>query len=180
MRRLIALILLAVFLFNTVGYYALYQAIRSHSHDTLLKRLDNDQYKNEETVTLKLPLAIPYQTNTDYQRVDGSFEHLGEYYKLVKQKIENDTLLIVCYRDKVEKKLSNLLTEYVKVTNDIPSSSKSAALKLLNSFSKDYEPSAARNAYTLPCSTLDFSLIPYQNIFLTDFKASLVSPPPEA
>ena len=34
-----------------------------------------------------------------YERVNGEFEHNGEFFKLVKQKLENDTLNIVCIKD---------------------------------------------------------------------------------
>ena len=179
MRRFVALILLTIFLFNTAGYYILYQAVRSHSTTVLLKRLDNDLYQQEETVTLKLPIVIPYQSNTDYQRVNGSFEHDGEYYKLIKQKIENDTLIVVCYRDQAEKKLSNLMTDYAKVVNDVPASSKSNTLKLLNSFAKEYEVSQGTSILP-PAHIADIRIPAYKNVFFAAFKVAVTSPPPEA
>src|SRR5688572_4146013 len=179
MRRFVALILLTIFLFNTAGYYILYQAVRSHSTTVLLKRLDNDLYQQEETVTLKLPIVIPYQSNTDYQRVNGSFEHDGEFYKLIKQKIENDTLIVVCYQDHAEKKLSNLVTDYTKIINDLPASSKSNALKLLNSFAKDYEVTHEASPLQ-PTGTESTYPLTYPKTFFADFKAAVTSPPPEA
>src|SRR5690349_7689894 len=130
MRKFLALIVLVVFLFNTVGYYFAYQTIRSRSNTLLSARFDTDQYQAEEVVTTKLPLAIPYQSTTEYQRAHAAFEHQGEFYRLVKQKIENDNLYVVCYRDHTEKKLSSLLSDFVKVTHDLPASSKPGALKL--------------------------------------------------
>jgi len=179
MRRLLALLLLTFFLFNTIGYYFLYQAIRSHSYLALQKRLDNDLYSREETVTIKIPAAIPYQSNTDYQRVNGSFEHQGEFFKLIKQKIANDTLYVVCYRDHAEKKISGLLADFVKASNDLPQSSKSTALKLLSNLSKDYELCSGISLHSSP-GLLTRNLFPPQISFFRDHTLAIISPPPEA
>lgn len=179
MRRFLAFMLLALFLFNTVGYYALYQAVRNQSNHALLKRLDQDSYREEETVTIKLPLAIPYyQSDTEYQRVNGSFEHQGEFFKLVKQKIEQDTLFIVCIRDHAAEKLFNLVSDFTKIVNDLPASSKSGVLKLLGSFSKDYEVVHTAHVNKTTAEVIKHHFC-YQNFSLTDHYISIVSPPPE-
>lgn len=137
MKRILSFTLLLIFLFNVVGYYGVYHFARRQLNAALLNRLDAEAYTEKETFTLKLPLAIPYAVNNGgYQRVDGSFRYNGEIFKLVKQKFEQDTLYIVCIRDHEEEKLSTLMADFVKASNDVATSTNS--LKLLSCFAKDY------------------------------------------
>jgi len=143
MKRALPIVLLIIFLFNQVGYYGVHWlALQHHQTKTLLK-LDNNDVAGFETTTLRIPLNVPYPTATpEYERIEGSFEHHGEHYKLVRQKLENDTLYVVCIRDVNEERLQNSLHDFIKLSHDNTASSKT--LKLLSSFCKDfhhtYEP----------------------------------------
>jgi hypothetical protein len=54
--------------------------------------------RKDETILLKIPVAVPYQIDSEgYERVDGEFEHQGEFYRLVKQKYQNDTFVYGLY-----------------------------------------------------------------------------------
>jgi hypothetical protein len=84
---------------------------------------------------------MPYPVSgNEYQTVDGEFVHDGKYYKLIKQKFENDTLFIVCIQDNAASKLSKGLTDYSKVANNLPVGS-SLALNFLAKLYKDYNSS---------------------------------------
>src|SRR5688572_27863710 len=110
-RRTLSLFLLAIFLFNVVGYYGIFWLARERSNAAITYRIDSGQYTSAETITIKFPLTLPYpSTGKDYERAHGSFEHQGEFYKLVKQKLEKDTLFIVCIRDHQEKKIVDAMT----------------------------------------------------------------------
>jgi hypothetical protein len=58
-------------------------------------------------------------------------------YRLVKQKLNRDTLFIVCVKDAHSKKINQALTDYVKTFADQPINSKQQS-KLIQSFIKDY------------------------------------------
>jgi hypothetical protein len=75
-----------------------------------------------------------------YERVNGEFEHNGEFFKLVKQKLENDTLNIVCIRDHKEKELFGAFRDFIKLSNDLPTTDSQHAIVLLSKLVKDYEP----------------------------------------
>ncbi|MBI1766908.1 MAG: hypothetical protein HYR67_00875 [Bacteroidetes bacterium] len=109
-----------------------YQASRE-----LQQRLDAFDYAESQTVTIKIPLTLPYQLNSDgFERVSGEFEYHGEFYKLVKQKLENDTLKIVCIKDHKEKQLVSTMIDFTKLSNDLPATS--TMLKLFGNFIKEY------------------------------------------
>ncbi|MGC3946847.1 MAG: hypothetical protein QM762_20405 [Chryseolinea sp.] len=181
MRRTLAITLLAVFLFQLVGYYVVYVGLAIQANKSLITRLDNHDYSADQTITLKIPFTLPYWTDKEhFERVDGDFEYQGQFYKLVKQKLSNDTLYVVCIKNQDKKQLFDSLAEYIKFSSDQSSTSKQTALKLWGSIVKDYLPNEiiqltycggwsttnefARDQFSLFASPLTF----------------VISPPPEA
>jgi len=138
MRKGVALIMLFVFLLNVLGYYGVFVGLRLRNVQELVQKLDDNAYKASETATFKIPLTVPYYTDSrDFERVDGEFEHDGEVYRLVKQKLFQDTLYIVCVKDQESKKINQVLADYVKTFTDKPASAKQGT-KTAPSLIKDY------------------------------------------
>jgi hypothetical protein len=139
LKKAVSIVLLLIFLFNVGGYYFVFRGLIRTSDQALIQRLDKGLYSPEETIELKIPVAFPYPMQEQgFKRLDGKFEHQGEFYKLVKHKLENDTMYIVCIRDGQQKRLEKTMTDYVKVTNELPSSSKNT-MSFMGKFLKDYE-----------------------------------------
>jgi hypothetical protein len=135
LKKLISIALLFVFLFNIGGYYVVYVGCLYKVRTEMAQRLDKGSYSAEETITIKIPFNLPYQADGKaFERRGGEFQHDGEFYKLVKQKIENDTLYVVCIKDNKEKKIFNFMADMVKMSSDLPASS--STMKLLNSLIK--------------------------------------------
>ena len=110
----------------------------------LVTRLDNHRYSEDETILLKIPVAVPYQIDSEgYERVDGEFEHQGEFYRLVKQKYQNDTLFMVCIRDQASKRIEQAVADYVKTFTDKPVDSQHTG-KNFTSLIKDFLPTSIK------------------------------------
>ena len=138
MKRIVSILLLLIFLFNVGGYYLLFVGLHHRADQLLSRKIEANQYDGTETIELKIPVTLPYPLQQNgFERVDGRFEHNGTYYKLIKQKLENDTVYIVCIRDNEEKRLNTVVTDFIKINHSLPASSK--ALKLLQGFCKDFE-----------------------------------------
>ncbi len=141
LRRLISILFLFVFLFNVGGYYLVFLGMKAKAKQDLLTRLDANDYTSNETLVLSVPLSMPYPIySAGYESVDGEFQQQGQAYKLVKQKIENDTLFIVCIRDDQSTKIINAFQDFSKVANNLPVASKEA-LNLLAKLYKDFNTS---------------------------------------
>lgn len=137
LKKVTAIFFAGLVLFNALGMYGLLIGIQYQSGRSLDSRLDRDQYNINDAITIKFPMSLPYHIdNGVYHRVEGKVQHQGEFYRLVKQKLEKDTLYIVCVRDHDGKRIADALSDYVKTYADTPSSSKS----LIKSFSiiKDF------------------------------------------
>ena len=50
---------------------------------------------SEERITLKVPLAIPYGTTWNNDTPEGLIHYEGDYYNIVEQRYENDSLYTV-------------------------------------------------------------------------------------
>jgi len=152
--------------------------LRSQAKSDLLHRLNADVYSSEEVVVLTVPVSLPYPLHEEgYQRANGEVEYNGEYYALVKQKIENDTLFMVCVKDHQQKRLDRTMNEYTNLANNLPASAKHT-MDLMGKLFKDFTGTSFTTPtmalvlkYDILFSVDNFSII--QQVFPVD------SPPPE-
>jgi hypothetical protein len=141
-KKAFAIFFIALFLFNVGGYYLVYWGLNSKAKKDLLHRLDADNYSSEELIVISIPISLPYPLQQQgYERINGEFEFDGEYYSLVKQRLENDTLFMVCIKDKTQKKLVHGLNEYSNYANNLPANA-SRTLDLFGKLFKDYTAAA--------------------------------------
>lgn len=140
MKKVFSILLVVLLLLNVMGYYGFFLGLKYQHAQQITQRLDSENYSQAETVTFTIPLAVPYYGSTGYQRVNGEVEHRGEFYRLVKQKLQKDTLYIVCIKDVRSKHIQKALKDYVRTFAD-QSAEKSGA-KNLPSFIKDYMPTS--------------------------------------
>lgn len=140
LKRVAAIFLILMHLLNIVGYHGLFFGLEALNNKEILTDLDFDIYAGSDAITLRVPISLPYPVNHDnYQRVNGAFEYEGVLYRLVKQKLYNDTLYVVCYKDQVGKKIKDAIQEMAHAINDQPTDNKSGSGKKLANVIKDFE-----------------------------------------
>lgn len=132
--------MLALFLLNVLGFYGIFLGLQFRMAQVVNEQLDQNNYSESDAVTFRIPVTMPYAVyNADYERVTGEFEHDGETFRLLKQRLYNDTLFVVCVKDHESKKINEAIADFVKTFSDKSSSSKQQNQKLeLPTFSKDY------------------------------------------
>lgn len=178
-KKLSIIGLLLLLLLNAAGYYGVFLTAWFQNNQTMISQFDADAYNADDVKMLKIPITIPYPIQDNgFERVDGVFEHNGEFYRLIKQRFYQDTLHVICIKDVQRKNIHQALTDYVKTFTDQPASSKSGA-KIKIDFIKVYLAPRHSSAhvtagwtYTLSFSETSTALQP---VFL-----SIPSPPPEA
>lgn len=136
MKKAVSVFLAVLLLLNVMGYYGLFLGLKYKNTLRVTSRIEADDYAESETVTIKIPLSVPYFGDTDFERVDGEIEHEGQFYRLVKQKLQKDTLHVVCIRDVRAKHIHEALTDYVNTFTD--QSADRSNTKTIQSFIKDY------------------------------------------
>lgn len=81
-RKLSAILLFAIFLFNICGYKLLFSYEQQQSDKQLESSLDKQEYNEEDLIAIKVPLSIPYQNNQqNFERVDGEITINGKILK---------------------------------------------------------------------------------------------------
>lgn len=179
MKRLTAIFFLLIFLFNTGGYYLAFWAIKQHAKENLLERLNASQYSKEESVVFTIPFSLPYPVSDgSYERVHGDFEYAGEYYKLVKQKLVNDTLFIVCVKDKETKHIEETLSDYARSANNLPIGAKQA-FNFLSKLFKDFHSETKITIAPIDSVALN-NIVTTSSSPVAQPDHSIDTPPPEA
>ena len=126
MRKLAAILLLIVLLFNWVGYRLVSGFLEHLATIQLEAKLDKNDYREDQLIELKIPLHLPYQLNwREFERFDGEINVEGKHYKYVKRKVYNDSLVLLCLPNETKQNLEKAKDDYFKIVNDIdPSSQK--------------------------------------------------------
>jgi hypothetical protein len=171
--------MILLLLFNVLGYYGVFLGLKYRNTQAITQKLDTENYRESETITLKVPLALPYHVDeNEYERVNGEIEHNGEFYRLVKQKLANDTLYIVCIKDHQSKQIKNALADYVKTFTDRPAESRHQS-KTVPSFIKDFLPSEIAIESNIAGWNNNLSFITWEKSFTT-LSLPVFSPPPQS
>jgi len=93
-------------------------------------QLDNEQYSEDDLITIKTPLNLPYySTSTGFERAYGSVEVNGMVYEYVKRRVNQDTLELLCIPNKTKAHLQSTQNAFVKLSVDgssFPNEKKSA------------------------------------------------------
>ena len=119
MKKLAAIVLLAIFTFNIAGYQLLYNLLASNSDATLELALDAKNYNDQDLISIKQPTNLPYYNNSKtFQRIDGEVEIDGTTYKYVKCRIYNDSLEMLCIPHVAKMKIQQSKQDYAKIAND--------------------------------------------------------------
>lgn len=145
MKKVLAILLLVVFLFNVGGYCIFFWGLDLTAKTQLTQRLDSGNYSELETFEIKIPLNIPYPIQSrGFDRAYGAFEYNGEFYELVKQKLERDTLFVVCIKNEKRQDLTQAFKKYARISNDADDAESHGGHDLLSKLVKDYNsPSLA-------------------------------------
>ncbi|MBL0740768.1 hypothetical protein [Chryseolinea lacunae] len=130
MTRLFSILFSILVFVHVIGYYGLFLGMAYQNDREMLEKLDAEDYDPSETILIKVPIAIPYVADASrFERVDGSFERDGEFYRLVKQRYSRDTLFLVCVKDQQRKTIEDSWVSFVKTFNGKPTE-RSAGFKL--------------------------------------------------
>lgn len=124
MKKTAAILLLTLFLFNLFGYKVWFYYMQSRSQQQVQASLDKQQYNDNELITIKVPLSLPYFTDwKEFEEYDGSIEFNGQHYNYVKRKVYQDTLILLCLPNNEQNRLSAAKSDYEKLVSTPQSSS---------------------------------------------------------
>ncbi len=125
---------------NTLGYYGVFLGMRFKNDLAMKKVLDSGNYDSSQAITIKVAVSIPYMSDqSEFERVEGKFEHQGNLYRKVKQRYAKDTLTLICVKDAEHKHIDRIFSDYAKIFADAAPGNRTTSKITLN-FLKDYLP----------------------------------------
>jgi hypothetical protein len=175
-KRLFAIVVLNLFLLNVLGYYGVLLGLKAASGNDLTERLNSDMYDLGATVTFKIPLAIPYGIDSkNYESVTGQFEKDGEVYRMVKQRLYQDILYIVCIKDERTSKINSALEDFVQsfAGQEGDGQQKTSS----PGFIKDYVDTQIRLTNIITGWEKELVKMSVPRYFFDSYSASIVHPP---
>lgn len=125
LRKLFAIFLLLIYLFNLAGYAMLFNYLIHRTETRLAKVLDHQQYREEELLEIKVAMNLPYFSNeTSYERVEGEILVNNIHYTYVKRKVANDTMYLKCLPNTAKTQLVQEKNKFGLTANDLPAGKK--------------------------------------------------------
>jgi hypothetical protein len=119
-KKVSAILLIALILFNLLGYRLVFSYVQNESDKQLEASLDKNDFDEAELITIKVPISVPYQTDKqNFERVDGELKVNGKIYRYVKRKVADGQLILLCLPDHKKMQLQSAKDEFFKYTNDL-------------------------------------------------------------
>ena len=106
----------------------------------MVARLDKGYYHEEELVTVKTPIHLPYQTSwKEFERVDGDINLNGIKYKYVKRKLVNDTMVYLCIPHEEKTQFEAKANDFFGKTNDLPGGDTNKKTEVIKQMLTDFD-----------------------------------------
>jgi hypothetical protein len=121
LKKIAAILLLTVLLFNWFGYRLLISFIEHKADARLETELDKNNYDESQLLSIKVPATdLSYYVNSKlFERVDGQIEIKGVSYKYVKRRLYNDSVELMCILNKTAMSLHVAKNDLFRLVNDI-------------------------------------------------------------
>jgi hypothetical protein len=180
-KRVLILGTLFLLMLNALGYYPVYLAMQWKAQSEMKSRLDAHVFEEDELFTIKIPINLPYWTETRQapERIDGQIEYKGDFYKLYKQEVIADTLVVLAVKDHSEKALFSALTEWVKITvTGLPGTSEKAVGQVSHLI-KEYFANQHKTYFYLYNWVAEKATLPDAAFTLPGSYSQVPSPPPD-
>lgn len=143
MRKISAILLICLLLFNWYGYRFVINYLQQKADNRLEARLDVNDYDESQLIELRVELNIPYQYSwSNFERHSGEIELNGKIYAYVERKVEDGYLVLKCIPNEVKqeiKKAGNVLFTVNNGLDQENNGKNQPASKVLKSFTSDYE-----------------------------------------
>ena len=130
MKRIAAILLLSLLLFNWIGYQLYTAILQDHADKNLVADIDRNNYSDADLISIKVPAVhlSSYVNSKEFQRVDGQIEIAGVQYNYVKRRFAEDSLELLCIPNTSATRIQTAKDEFFKLVNDLqhPGQSKKA------------------------------------------------------
>ena len=182
MKKLAAILLLTILLFNWVGYRLVTGVLQQQADLKLQATVEENRYNDEDLVEIRVPLNLPYQTDwKEFQSYDGAIKVDGVDYRYVKRKIEHGQLVLLCIPNHSKTHLTTARDQFFMMVNDLQhngnSKSDGKQTQTLKSPVTEYVQDINSIDLTAPSYSRQMLSIEQGKHCLNGFQDALIQPP---
>ena len=177
MKKIAAIILLGLLLFNWVGYQLYTAVLQDHADKSLIADLDRHNYTDADLILLKVPAThiSSYANTNEFQRVDGKIEIGGVQYNYVKRRLNEGSLEYLCIPNRTSTRIQSARDEFFKLVNDLQHPGQSKKSDQHSSSFKGFSAEYFSNSQSFAISNLtlvrqkatDHYLLQIPSVYLT-------------
>ncbi|WP_250630307.1 hypothetical protein [Rhodoflexus caldus] len=172
MKKLIAIGLLCLFTYHLLRHHAA-EWLVWHCHNHVLP-----QYSGQKVV-IKLPVSLPYTAEWQSDGNHQLIRNRNEFYNIVEQRYENDTLYTVLQSNQAAREQFFALADMVQQETEAPSPV-SSALKLLKNLSDYYFFASLSVIEVIFYTSSTIQTAGYVGVCYCSPVSSIPTPPPQA
>jgi hypothetical protein len=179
-RKLAAILLMLVLIFNLCGYRMVISLLQNDADNRLETLLDNNEYDESQLVEIRVALNMPYQQRyTEFERHYGEIQIDGKSYTYVKRKIEGDVVIFKCIANHSKQVLTTIKNDLAQTNSsaDINTPGKQTPNSLAKSFFSDYDDQLMF-LQTPSVIDLNFSSFAKYSFFIPEISVSTPHQPP--
>ncbi|HLX65795.1 MAG TPA: hypothetical protein VKR41_02330 [Puia sp.] len=124
LKRIAAILLLSVLLFNWVGYRLLTAYWEDRANARFEATLEKDYYDPAQLILVRVSAdALPYSNASErFERFDRSIEIGAARYHTVKRRLYNDSIEFLCIPDCATSQLKLVKEDFFRLVNDLQNS----------------------------------------------------------
>jgi len=128
LRKLAAILLGGLFLFNWVGYRVLQEYLQDRATRQLQAKLDRAEYQPDQLLHLKVPTThlSYFNQSEEFEHIEGRIDVDGVAYQFVGRRIMNDSAEYLCIPNMAVQGLRTSGNNYFSLVNDFRSPQKSS------------------------------------------------------
>ena len=128
MKKVFAMAMLVLILFNLGGYSLLFQYFIYRSDNAILEQINNNHYKSTDLIEVKIPVHLNIQDWPEYEVISGQVQLKDNSYNYAELKLTRDTMYLLCIPNHNKTRLINANVIYAKQISDAPQNKKSSRL----------------------------------------------------
>ncbi|MDX2067798.1 MAG: hypothetical protein SFV55_05190 [Haliscomenobacter sp.] len=179
MKRLSAIFLLGLVLYNAFGYHLLLAYEKHQARQTAILHTPESYFK---VIKIKVALYTSI-SDTDFEYVDEELRLENQVYHIVKKRIKNDTAELYYFRNFHQESLTKKSFQFLNNLSSASFPNSNNPLKnLLKAFLKDYVPIESNyEFFDVKKGCLEFvcRMIPFEADRMPFIFQPILTPPPE-
>jgi hypothetical protein len=119
LKKIFAIAMLALLLFNIWGYQLLFEYFIYQSDNSITEQINNNRYKPTDLVEVKIPVHLNIQDWDDFKPITGRIKVKETCYNYAELKMTRDTLYLMCISNNDKARLIKAGVIYAKAVNDV-------------------------------------------------------------